>query len=140
MRRVSRRQFVGGAAASSAAIMAAPFVRGAYAAGKLTIGLWDHFVPGANKAASEIVSEWAQKERVDVQLDFITSQGNKLLLTSQAEAQAKVGHDVLRHGSWQPHALADSLEPLDDLMTAIFQENGNVNETVEYLGGASLQW
>lgn len=140
MRRLTRRQFVGSTAAASAAILGAPFVRGAYAAGKLTVAQWDHFVPGANKVAAEIVNEWAQKERIDVELDFITSQGNKLLLTSQAEAQAKVGHDVFRVGAWQPRSLADSLEPLDDLMAAIIRENGNVNETLEYLGRAEGKW
>ena len=28
--------------------VAAPFVHGAYAAGKLSVGVWDHWVPGAN--------------------------------------------------------------------------------------------
>ena len=31
--------------------MAAPFVYGAYAAGKLAVGFWDHWVPGANAKA-----------------------------------------------------------------------------------------
>ena len=30
-------------------LVAAPFVRSANAAGTLTIGLWDHWVPGANE-------------------------------------------------------------------------------------------
>jgi hypothetical protein len=47
-RKVSRRRFVGGTAALSTALVAAPFVRGAYAAGKLSIGFWDHWVPDAN--------------------------------------------------------------------------------------------
>ena len=37
-RKVSRRRFVGGTAALSTAMVAAPFVRGAYAAGKISIG------------------------------------------------------------------------------------------------------
>src|SRR5690349_8344457 len=98
MSKVSRRQFVGGTAAASAALMTPPYVRGAYAAGKLTVGFWDHWVPGANRVATEVVSEWAERERVDVQIDYITSQGNKLLLTGHGEAQAKVGHDILRQG------------------------------------------
>ena len=41
-RTISRRRFVTSTATLSSAMVAAPFVRGAYAAGKLTIGFWDH--------------------------------------------------------------------------------------------------
>ncbi len=46
----ARRRFVVGTAAASAALIAAPFVRSAHAAGKLSVGLWDHWVPNANNA------------------------------------------------------------------------------------------
>src|SRR3979490_3484493 len=91
-RKVGRRRFVAGTAAASTAFIAAPFVRGAYAAGKLSIGFWGHWVPNANGATETLVKEWADKEKVDVSIDFITSQGNKLLLTTAAEAQGKPGH------------------------------------------------
>ena len=80
-------------------MVAAPFVRGAYAAGKLAIGFWDHWVPGANKGAEAVAKAWAEKEKVDLQIDFITSQGNKLILTAAAEAQARSGHDILALGA-----------------------------------------
>ena len=76
-------------------MITAPYVRGAYAAGKLTMGFWDHWVPNANKASTDLVNEWAAKEKVEVSIDYITSQGNKDLLTIAAEAQAKSGHDIL---------------------------------------------
>ena len=38
----------GVAAAGATATLAAPFVHGAYAAGQLRLGFWDHWVPGAN--------------------------------------------------------------------------------------------
>jgi len=101
-RKLSRRQFVAATAATSAALVTAPYVRGAYAAGKLSIGFWDHWVPGANKASADLVNEWAAKEKVEVQIDYITSQGNKLLLTIAAEAQAKTGHDILAMTTWWP--------------------------------------
>ena len=88
-RKLSRRQFVAATAATSAALVTAPYVRGAYAAGKLTIGFWDHWVPGANKASTDLVNEWAAKEKVEVSIDYITGQGNKLILTAATEAQAK---------------------------------------------------
>jgi spermidine/putrescine-binding protein len=79
-KRLSRRQFVAASALSSAALITAPFVRSAHAAGKLAIGFWDHWVPGANKACADLVNEWAAKENVEVTIDFITSQGNKISL------------------------------------------------------------
>jgi hypothetical protein len=50
-KKLSRRQFVAATALSSAALITAPYVRGAYAAGKLSIGFWDHWVPDANKTS-----------------------------------------------------------------------------------------
>ncbi len=80
----SRRQFIGTTAAVSAAALAAPYVRTAHAAGKLSVGLWDHWVPGANDATRTLIEEWAAKEKVEVTIDFITSQGRKILLTQAA--------------------------------------------------------
>ena len=73
----------------------------AHAAGKLSVGLWDHWVPNANNAPTEtLIKEWAEKEKVEVAIDFITSQGNKLLLTAPPNSQAKSGHDILAFTSW----------------------------------------
>lgn len=135
----SRRQFVATAAAS-AALITSPFVRTANAAGKLAIGLWDHWVPGANKTSTDIVNAWAEKEKVEVSIDYIPSQGNKNLLTIAAEAQAKSGHDVLAMPTWWPHAQADLLEPMNDVVEALIKQNGSVNGTVEYLGKAGGKW
>src|SRR6185503_11676332 len=95
---VSRRRVMAGGA--SLGLVAAPFVRSANAAGSLTIGLWDHWVPGANDVQATIIKEWAEKEKVDVKVDFITSQGNKLLLTLSVEAQSRSGHDIMEFTNW----------------------------------------
>ena len=139
-RKVSRRRFVAGTAALSTAMVAAPFVRGAYAAGKLSLGLWDHWVPGANKTSEALIKEWAAKEKVDVTIDYITSQGNKLLLTTAAESQAKSGHDVLAFSTWLPARYADQLVSMNDIMEPLIKENGAVNGTVEYLGKVGGKW
>src|SRR5438067_4109957 len=127
-------------AALATTILAAPFVRGAHAAGKLSIGFWDHWVPGANQASKTIVEEWAANEKVDVQIDYITSQGNKLLLTTAAEGQAKSGHDILAFPTWRPADHANQLEPVDDIMGPLIKQNGTVNPTVEYLGKSQGHW
>ncbi|RZN32250.1 extracellular solute-binding protein [Bradyrhizobium sp. Leo121] len=139
-RKLSRRQFVSATAMSSAALITAPYVRGAYAAGKLSMGFWDHWVPGANKTLTDLVNEWAAKEKVEAQIDYITSQGNKILLTVSAEAQARSGHDILVMATWLPHANAELLESVNDIMAPIIQQNGAVNYTVEYLGQAGGKW
>ncbi|MGQ3299466.1 ABC transporter substrate-binding protein [Reyranella sp.] len=138
--KVNRRRFVAGTAAASAAMVAAPFVRSAYAAGKLSVGFWDHWVPGANKAVEALVNEWAEKNKVEVSMDFITSQGNKLLLTTAAESQAKSGHDVLAFSTWLPSRYAEQLVPMNDVMEPLIKENGAVNGTVEYLGKLNGKW
>src|ERR1700687_3911600 len=139
-RQLSRRQFVAATAMSSAALITAPYIRGAHAAGKLTIGFWDHWVPGANKASEALVNEWAAKEKVEVTIDYIPSQGSKNLLTIAAEAQARSGHDILAMPTWWPQAQASGLEPVDDVMAELIKQNGAVNGTVEYLGKASGHW
>ncbi|WP_428680971.1 ABC transporter substrate-binding protein [Reyranella sp.] len=139
-RKVNRRRFVAGTAAVSAAFVAAPFVRGAHAAGKLTCGFWDHWVPGANKATEDLCKEWGEKNKVDVQMDFITSQGNKLLLTTAAEGQAKSGHDVLAFSTWLPARYSEQLVAMNDVMEPLIKENGAVNGTVEYLGKLNGKW
>ncbi len=139
-KKVSRRRFVGSTAALSTAMVAAPFVRGAYAAGTVSIGFWDHWVPDANKATEALCKEWGEKEKVEVKIDYITSNGNKLLLTTAAEAQAKSGHDILAINTWLPARYADQLVPVDDIMADLLKEHGAVNGTVEYLGKINGHW
>jgi len=135
--RLSRRTFNRLAAGTA---LAAPFVRGAHAAGKLTIGFWDHWVPGANKATTDLVNEWAEKEKVEAKIDYITSQGFKLLLTAAAEAQARSGHDIMAMATWDAADYADKLEPMNDVVEPLIKQNGAVNATVEYLGRIDGKW
>src|ERR1700744_642657 len=139
-KKISRRQFVAATALTSAALISAPYVRSAYAAGKLTMGFWDHWVPGANKASTDLVNEWAEKEKVEVSIDYITSQGNKNLVTIAAEAAAKSGHDIMAMPTWWPHAQTELLEPMNDIMEPLVKQNGQVNGTVKYLGQLDGKW
>ncbi|TAJ23582.1 MAG: extracellular solute-binding protein [Reyranella sp.] len=138
-KKVNRRQFVAGTAAT-AAFVAAPYVSNAQSAGKLSVGFWDHWVPGANKATTDLVKEWGDKNKVDVTIDYITSQGNKLLLTTAAESQAKSGHDVLAFSTWLPSRYAEQLVPMNDVVEPLIKANGAVNATVEYLGKVDGKW
>ena len=96
----SRRSVLKTAALGSVAAVAAPYVRTAYAAGTLSLGVWDHWVPGANKTLTALCEEWGAKNSVEVKIDYITSQGEKDKLTAAAEAQAGTGHDIMSHRDW----------------------------------------
>src|SRR5437588_762135 len=134
---VSRRKvMVGGAALG----LAAPFVRSANAAGSLTIGLWDHWVPGANEVTQAIIKEWADKEKVDVKVDFITSQGNKLLLTLAVEAQSRSGHDIMEFTNWEAAQYNTGLENHDDVVKEVVAKNGPIDPAVENLGKYDGRW
>jgi ABC-type glycerol-3-phosphate transport system substrate-binding protein len=139
-RKLSRRKFIAQTALATSAAIAAPYVRGAHAAGKISIGFWDHWVPGANDASTKLCHEWAEKEKVDISIDYITSQGDKILLTIAAEGQAKSGHDILAMPTWWPSDHAEQLEPVDDLMKTLTEQYGKTNKVAEYLGKVKGHW
>ncbi len=136
--RVSRRA----ALASAAAAAALPLVhiRSAGAAGNLRIGLWDHWVPAGNAAMKTLIDGWAEKNKVEVSIDFITSVGDKLGLTAAAEAQAKTGHDAITFWIWDAHNYARSLEPVDDVVEGLIKQYGQVNPVNEYLSKVDGHW
>ena len=96
----TRRSLLKSAVFGSVAAVAAPYVKDSHAAGSLALGVWDHWVPGANNAFAALCNEWGTKNNVEVRIDFITSQGEKDKLTAAAEAQAGTGHDIMSHRDW----------------------------------------
>lgn len=131
-----RRRFL----ATSVAALAAPYVRTSHAAGSLKVGFWDHWVPGANAVLTNICNEWAAKEKVDLKIDYITSQASKILLTIAAEGQAKSGHDILAFPTWYCAGQAKQLEPVDDIVNPLIKQYGNAVAVVEYLGKQDGHW
>ena len=127
-----RRKFLKTAAATSAAL-AFPYIRTSHAAGSLSVGFWDHWVPGANDVLTKVCQDWAKKEHVDLKIDYITSQGNKIVLTAQAEAQAKSGHDMMTFQAWDPLDKQKLLEPMDDVMAHLVKANGAIDPAAQYL-------
>ena len=57
---ITRRRVIGTAALAATTAIAAPYVRGAYAAGKLNLAFWDHWVPGANNTLTKLCQEYKQ--------------------------------------------------------------------------------
>lgn len=139
-REFDRRRFIKTTAAASAVTVAASYVRTSRAAGRLKVAFWDHWVPGANKTMEAICNEWAAKNKVDIQIDFITSQGNKLELTIAAEKLAQSGHDLVQPNAWSPAAYKNDFEPVDDIMHAAIKANGGTYPIVEYLAHQKGHW
>ncbi len=139
-KKFTRRRFLKTTAAASAAVGLTSYVRTSHAAGKLELGFWDHWVPGANDVLTKLCNEWAAKEKVEIKIDYIPSQGQKNLLTIAAEAQAKAGHDMLALPTWWPADKAKDLEPVDDVMKVLLANNGAVSPLIEYLGRVDGRW
>jgi ABC-type glycerol-3-phosphate transport system substrate-binding protein len=137
-RRVSRRSALKlGAAAAALPLV---HISTAGAAGKLSLGLWDHWVPTGDDAMRKIVAAWAEKNKVDVEVDFISSIGSKINITMAAESQAKSGHDVYAFDQWTVHQYADSLDPVDDVMQKLIAKYGKLGHAYEYLAFIKGHW
>jgi ABC-type glycerol-3-phosphate transport system substrate-binding protein len=135
---ITRRKAVGlGIAAGTLPLVN---IHSAGAAGRLSVALWDHWVPAGNQAMKQMVGAWAEKNKVDVTLDFLTSVGNKITITMAAEAQAKTGHDIYAFDMWSVHQYADQLDPMDDIMQAFIAKYGKIGRAYEYLGVSEGHW
>ncbi len=141
MEAIKRRNLLlSGAGVAAAGVLAAPMVHAQGSAGTLRCGFWDHWVPAGNGALRELCAEWGEKNRVNVQVDFITSVGNQNLLTIAAQAQSRSGHDILSFPTWEPAAKSELLEPVDDVMGRLTAKYGAVNAAAEYLGKVKGKW
>src|ERR1051326_4272891 len=138
--RPTRRKVLKTAALGSVATLAMPYVRTSYAAGTLTLGCWDHWVPGANNALTGLCNEWGAKNNVEVKIDYITSQGEKDKLTAAAEAQAGTGHDIMSHRDWNIQVHQRVLEPLDDVVNQLIKQYGPISPVAEYLAHIKGTW
>src|ERR1700740_3601992 len=131
--RPTRRSLLKSAALGSAAAIAAPYVKDSYAAGSLSLGVWDHWVPGAHNTLTKLCNEWGAEDKCEVTIDYITSQGEKDKLTAAAEAQAGTGHDIMSHRDWNIRIHQNALEPLDDVVVKLTQQYGPIRPAAEYL-------
>ena len=136
----SRRKFLKTTALATGATLAAPYIKTAHSAGTLALGMWDHWVPGANDVLAKMCQDWGQQNNVDVTLDFITSIGFKNIVTAAAEARAQTGHDIFALPTWQVTVHKDTLEPVDDLVEQLAKQYGPYNDTAGYLCQHDGSW
>ncbi|WP_428492328.1 ABC transporter substrate-binding protein [Rhodopila sp.] len=136
--KVSRRNALKIAAASAALPLV--HIRTGHAAGKVSVGFWDHWVPEGNAIMKKQCAAFGAAHQVDVQADFITSIGSKNILTMAAEAQAKTGHDIQQFPEWEVQNHADQLEPIDDVMKRLTDKYGPVAAASKYLFNIKGHW
>ncbi len=136
--RVTRRRAL--TLGATAAALPLVHVRTAGAAGRLSLALWDHWVPAGNAAMRKLVNAWAEKNKVEIQLDFLTAIGSKINITMAAEAQARTGHDVYAFDMWTVQEFAEKLEPVDDVVNGLTGQYGKIAGAVEYLGKVEGHW
>jgi ABC-type glycerol-3-phosphate transport system substrate-binding protein len=135
---VSRRRALKLAAASTALPLV--HIRTGRAAGKVSVGFWDHWVPAGNEIMAKQCAAFGAAHQVEVQADFITSVGSKNLLTIAAEAQTKTGHDIQQFPGWEVQNHADQIEPIDDVMKRLTDKYGPVAEASKYLFTSKGSW
>ena len=102
--------------------------------------MWDHWVPEGNIAVQKVVKEWADKNKVDVTLDFLTSNGEKITITMAAEAQARRGHDIYAFDQWTVHQWSEKLIPMDDVVNGLIGQYGPIDGINAYLGKIDGHW
>ena len=138
-RTINRRRFVTSTAALSSAMVAAPFVRGAYAAGKLAVGSGTTGCQAPTRAPRRSPGMGREGEgRPADGLHHIA--GQQAILTAAAEAQARSGHDILSLGSWDCARYSDQLVPVDDIMASLVKQNGAASAITTYLGKIDGKW
>jgi hypothetical protein len=131
--RPSRRKFLKTTALATGAALAAPYVKSARSAGTLALGMWDHWVPGANDVLAKMCQDWGAENNVEITLDFITSIGFKNQVTAAAEARARTGHDIFALPTWDVTIHRESLEPVDDLIEELTKQYGPYTDAASQL-------
>lgn len=140
MEKRTRRSFLKTAAAATGVLSVSGSPLAALGNSKLSLGLWDHWIPGANEALKKSVEAWGKGNKVEVTIDFITSIGNKLQLTGAAEARAGSGHDILTFWRWDGTLYQDKLEPLNEVADAVQKKYGNFDANATWLSYQGGKW
>jgi hypothetical protein len=60
----------------------------------------ERWTPGAKDTMTGLCNEWAENEKVGTTFAFISTQGDKVILSAAVEAQAKSEHDISSILTW----------------------------------------
>jgi ABC-type glycerol-3-phosphate transport system substrate-binding protein len=86
------------------------------------------------------IEAWGAKNKVEVNVDFITSVGFKLELTAAAQYQARTGHDLIQMANWDVSKYADRLTPVDDVVAELEKKYGKYADAYAYLAKIKGKW
>ena len=136
--RLSRRDSL--KLAAGAAALPLVHIRTAGAAGRLALGFLDHWVPKGNEVIRAQVERWAEPNKVEVRVDFITIIGNKIVVTAAAEDAAESGHDVMWLPGWEVHNHGHKLEPVDDVVGRLEAKYGKLDGLFQYANKVDGHW
>jgi ABC-type glycerol-3-phosphate transport system substrate-binding protein len=138
----TRRDFLRTTAIATGAALAAPYVKSAHSAGKVSVALWDHWVPGANETTLRVVEDWSRANNVEVVVDFLESEtaNANLFPTLEAEVRARSGHDLVWLWDLDMTVFNESLEPVDGLVHALESEYGPFPDNAAYLARYDGTW
>src|SRR5205085_5407687 len=100
----------------------------------------DHWVPGTSQVLEKICQDWAAREKVELKIDLITSNGDKDLLTLMAEGQARAGHDIMGLRTWYVASQEKNFVPVDDIVTPLLAKYGKIARSAEYCAKIVGRW
>jgi ABC-type glycerol-3-phosphate transport system substrate-binding protein len=87
----------------------------------------------------KLVNAWGEKNKTEVQIDFVAFNANPS--NEAEEALAETGHDFRALFSvWDPHVYADHLEPMDDVMGRLTAQYGALGPFIERIGKVDGSW
>ncbi len=139
---LTRRNFLRTTAIATGAMLATPYVKSAQSAGKVSVALWDHWVPGANQTMQQIIEGWGASNNVAVVIDFLKSgtAEDGLAQTIAAEARDGSGHDLVWLWDWQATRQKEALEPVDEIVETLTSKYGPFAENASYLARHDDTW
>src|SRR2546430_5052554 len=122
--RLSRRHFIGSAAAGIGAAVALDRAPATAQTGELAFLTIASFVPETDKELKRQFEEWGAKNKVKVRLDIIAHL--QLVTKKASEVQARSGHDLtaLGPGLGDADLYFDHLVDLNDVAPDVAPENG----------------
>ena len=134
----TRRQFLTTVGTASAALFSAPYIKTARSAGTLKLAVWDHWIPGANETFRTLCEEWAATNGVEIHIDFIADE--QMIPLAQSESRAQAGHDIIELPRWGGWMFRNSLEPVDEVISAITSTFGELTSGAQYTGQVDGVW
>lgn len=125
MMRLTRREFLGRAAAGTAGLAGVLASRTPPALAQkreVTILGWSHFVPASDAKLKELVEKFAKETGVGVRSDHVP---HPQLATKQAaELQTRAGHDIMMFFNEQAWRYREHLADLDDVVGDLNKKYG----------------